>query len=88
MRVNRWRKNELEEDLLTRMGRLDLWELVRSAELVEQSERTLVDQAVFELLVTDELTETLDRLDEGETPQGRMHESSRECSAIGGGCRA
>jgi TolB-like protein len=67
----------LSEVVVTQLSRLKGFELVEFAELSKAFDDTIVDEAVFELLVTDDLKHTLVKLEDMETKGAKLVEYSK-----------
>jgi TolB-like protein len=68
--------------LRQRLTRTPDFQLANFQKVREKIDNSVVDEAVFELLVTDNLDNTLSRLADMETPQGRTAEYIRAARAL------
>lgn len=64
--------DQFSDAFLVKMTRLPDFELIPFTDITEEIDRQLIDDAVFELLITNDLTATLAVLDNLETPTGRI----------------
>jgi hypothetical protein len=69
--------------LLVELTKTREFELIEPVQLDEAFEKTLIDEAIFELLVTDSLTQTLERLDSFCRETGRHDAYAKTATDLG-----
>jgi len=74
---------QLSTALLVELTRTGEVQLVQTFELEQAIETTLIDEAVFELLVTDNLTRTLEKLDSLSCENGRHNAYAETARRLG-----
>ncbi len=74
--------DRLTLDLQRQLTRLDGARLAEFADLDKAVEDSLVDEAVFELLVTDNLHNTMSRMDALDQPAGRLKELTQAAESL------